>query len=77
MFSSLTGEAEEVLPESYRDLKRSIIGDEANQAALRRSWASLSKRLAVLADDVEKRQQAVRLKPDHDSATDTSEADGL
>lgn len=49
------------MPESYLRLKRSIIGDEANQAALRRSWASLSKRLATLADEVDQRQQAVRL----------------
>lgn len=59
VFSSLTGEAEEVLPESYLQLKRSIIGDEANQTALKRSWASLSKRLAFLADHIERQQQAV------------------
>jgi len=59
VFSSLKGEAEEVLPDSYIQLKRSIIGDEANQDALRRSWASLTNRLASVAQDVEERQQAV------------------
>jgi hypothetical protein len=47
------------LPESYIELKRSIIGNEATQAALRRSWAGLTERLAAVADDVERRQQAV------------------
>jgi hypothetical protein len=55
----LTGDKEEVLPESYIQLKRDIIGNEANQAALKKSWASLIQRLAILADQVEERQQAV------------------
>ena len=59
VFSSLKGEAEEVLPDSYIQLKRSIIGDEANQDGLRRSWASLTNRLASVAQDVEERQRAV------------------
>ena len=63
VFSSLKGEAEEVLPDSYIQLKRSIIGDEANQAVLRRSWASLTSRLASVADDVENRRQAVSFRP--------------
>ena len=63
VFSSLKGEAEEVLPDSYIQLKRSIIGDEANQEALRRSWASLTSRLASVADEVENRQQAVSFRP--------------
>jgi hypothetical protein len=50
---------EQALPDSYLQLKRGIIGDELNQAALKRSWASLTDRLAFLSDDVEKRQQAV------------------
>ena len=59
VFSSLTGDKEEVLPESYIQLKRDIIGNEANQAALKKSWASLTETLSVLADQVEERQQAV------------------
>ena len=59
VFSSLTGDKEEVLPESYIQLKRDIIGSETNQAALKKSWASLTKRLSALADQVEERQQAV------------------
>ena len=59
VFSSLTGEAEAVLPESYVQLKRDIIGDSANQAALKKSWVSLTRRLSSLADEVEERQQAV------------------
>lgn len=58
VFSSLKGEAEEVLPDSYIQLKRSIIGNGANQDALRRSWASLTNRLASVVQDVEERQQA-------------------
>jgi hypothetical protein len=59
VFSSLTGDKEEILPESYIQLKRDIIGNEANQTALRKSWASLTKRLSILAEHVEECQQAV------------------
>jgi hypothetical protein len=54
---------EQALPDSYLELKRGIIGDEVNQTALKRSWASLTDRLAFLADDIEKRQQAVGANP--------------
>jgi hypothetical protein len=54
---------EQALPDSYLELKRGIIGDEVNQTALKRSWASLTDRLAFLADDIEKRQQAVGTAP--------------
>jgi hypothetical protein len=57
----LTGEKEEVLPDSYIQLKRDIIGNEANQVALKKSWASLIQRLSILADQVEERQQAVSI----------------
>ncbi|ORY24395.1 hypothetical protein BCR39DRAFT_561571 [Naematelia encephala] len=58
VFASLSGEAEAVLPPRFLDLKRSIIGDEANQAALRKGWASLTRRLAQRADEIEAKQQA-------------------
>jgi hypothetical protein len=38
---------------------RSIIGDADNQARLRHSWATLTERLAKLAPEIERKQQAV------------------
>jgi hypothetical protein len=40
---------------------RSVIGDATNQAALISSFERLTTRLAILADQVEVQQQAVRI----------------
>ncbi|KAM6525830.1 hypothetical protein FALCPG4_011365 [Fusarium falciforme] len=44
--ASLAGEKQTLLPARYLDLKRELIGDEANQAALIAAWARLTSRLA-------------------------------
>ncbi|KAJ3464838.1 hypothetical protein MRS44_009624 [Fusarium solani] len=56
-FASLAGEKETLLPARYLDLKRELIGDEANQAALIAAWARLTSRLAELLAEIEERQQ--------------------
>ncbi|ORX33692.1 hypothetical protein BD324DRAFT_639175 [Kockovaella imperatae] len=57
VFASLAGEVEVELPERFKVLKREMIGNETNQAALLRSWSSLIQRLADVADEVERRKQ--------------------
>ncbi|KAJ3528993.1 hypothetical protein NM208_g9956 [Fusarium decemcellulare] len=56
-FASLAGEKETLLPETYLDLKRDLIGDEANQAALIAAWSRLTSRLAELSDEIEEKRQ--------------------
>ncbi|WVQ74508.1 hypothetical protein IAR50_004109 [Cryptococcus sp. DSM 104548] len=57
VFSSLSGEKEKDLPSRFAELKRNIIGDEANQRRLIGSWERLSQRLARVADEIENTQQ--------------------
>ncbi|WRT65657.1 uncharacterized protein IL334_002602 [Kwoniella shivajii] len=57
VFASLSGEKAKALPERFADLKRHIIGDEANQQALISSWTSLTKRLRQAAVEIEKKKQ--------------------
>ncbi|KAK4684908.1 hypothetical protein P7C73_g5253, partial [Tremellales sp. Uapishka_1] len=57
VFSSLSGEKDAVLPERFLNLKRKIIGDEANQERLRQSFATLTNRLATAAKEIQRDQQ--------------------
>ncbi|ODN76798.1 hypothetical protein L202_05400 [Cryptococcus amylolentus CBS 6039] len=57
VFSSLSGEKERTLPPRFAELKRSIIGDEANQQRLVASWGRLTQHLAKVAHEIESGQQ--------------------
>nr|XP_031862959.1 uncharacterized protein CI109_001434 [Kwoniella shandongensis]KAA5530031.1 hypothetical protein CI109_001434 [Kwoniella shandongensis] len=48
VFASLSGEGEKSLPARFGELKRQIIGDEANQRRLEQSWGRLVNRLGKL-----------------------------
>ncbi|TYJ59146.1 hypothetical protein B9479_000135 [Cryptococcus floricola] len=57
VFSSLSGEEEKTLPPRFAELKRGIIGDEANQQRLVASWGRLTQHLARVAHKIESGQQ--------------------
>ncbi|WVQ79010.1 hypothetical protein IAT38_001102 [Cryptococcus sp. DSM 104549] len=57
VFSSLSGEAEKPFPPRFGELKRKIIGDEANQRALIAGWERLTDRLRKAAGEIEAKQQ--------------------
>ncbi|WVR03850.1 hypothetical protein IAU60_000847 [Kwoniella sp. DSM 27419] len=57
VFSSLSGEAEKPLPPRFAQLKREIIGTEANQRGLVQSWSRLTERLSQAAEEIERKQQ--------------------
>ncbi|KAH7232000.1 hypothetical protein B0J15DRAFT_555393 [Fusarium solani] len=69
-FASLAGEKETLLPARYLDLKRELIGDEANQAALIAAWARLTSRLAELLAEIEERQQHTIPEATYDELVD-------
>lgn len=47
------------LPPRFAELKRTVIGDEANQRRLVAGWGRLTKRLAEVAQEIEEKQQDV------------------
>ncbi|OWZ64013.1 hypothetical protein AYX15_04112 [Cryptococcus neoformans] len=57
VFSSLSGETEKPLPPRFAELKRTIIGEEANQRRLIEGWERLTKRLRDAAEEIERKQQ--------------------
>ncbi|KIR34050.1 hypothetical protein I352_03283 [Cryptococcus deuterogattii MMRL2647] len=59
VFASLSGEGEKPLPPRFAELKRTIIGDEANQRRLVAGWGRLTKRLAEAAQEIEEKQQDI------------------
>lgn len=59
MFSSLSGETEKPFPPRFAELKRTIIGEEANQRRLIEGWERLTKRLRDAAEEIERKQQDV------------------
>ncbi|KIR53534.1 hypothetical protein I315_04128 [Cryptococcus gattii Ru294] len=59
VFASLSGEGEKPLPPRFAELKRTIIGDEANQRRLVAGWGRLTKRLAEVAQEIEEKQQDI------------------
>lgn len=59
VFSSLSGETEKPLPPRFAELKRTIIGEEANQRRLIAGWERLTKRLRDAAEEIERQQQDV------------------
>ncbi|KAL2669790.1 hypothetical protein Neosp_015235 [[Neocosmospora] mangrovei] len=69
-FASLAGEKETLLPARYLDLKRELIGDEANQAALIAAWARLISRLAELSAEIQEKQQRTIPEATYDELVD-------
>lgn len=59
VFASLSGETEKPFPPRFAELKRTIIGDEANQTRLLAGWKSLTARLAEIAKEIEEKQQDI------------------
>ncbi|OWT37385.1 hypothetical protein C362_04398 [Cryptococcus neoformans Bt1] len=59
VFASLSGETEKPFPPRFAELKRTIIGDEANQTRLIAGWKSLTGRLAEIAKEIEEKQQDI------------------
>ncbi|OCF34714.1 hypothetical protein I316_03757 [Kwoniella heveanensis BCC8398] len=57
VFASLSGEEAKPLPPRFIDLKRQIIGDEANQRALTDSWVRLCDRLGQAGEEIERKKQ--------------------
>lgn len=53
VFASLSGEAEKPFPPRFAELKRTIIGDEANQRRLIAGWKTLTERLAEASKEIE------------------------
>ncbi|WVO21156.1 uncharacterized protein IAS62_002462 [Cryptococcus decagattii] len=59
VFASLSGEGEKPLPPRFAELKRTVIGDEANQRRLVAGWGRLTKSLAEVAQEIEEKQQDI------------------
>lgn len=59
VIASLSGEAEKPFPPRFAELKRTIIGDEANQRRLIAGWKTLTERLAEASKEIEEKQQDV------------------
>ncbi|WVF67161.1 hypothetical protein IAT40_001907 [Kwoniella sp. CBS 6097] len=57
VFASLSGEEAKPLPPRFINLKKQIIGDEANQRALVDSWVRLCERLGQAAVEIERKKQ--------------------
>ncbi|KAK8861552.1 hypothetical protein IAR55_002374 [Kwoniella newhampshirensis] len=57
VFASLAGESEKPLPDRFAQLKREIVGDEANQRRLVESWSRLTGHLEKVSCEIQERQQ--------------------